>query len=48
MTVLALENDETFEADTETEKRLLEAIAQCDRGQMTPLTDLLSDLRGRE
>ena len=48
VTVLALEDDETFEADAETEKMLLEAIAQCDRGQTTPLTDLLSELRSRE
>ena len=48
VTVLALEDDETFEADAETEKLLLEAIAQCDRGQTTPLTDLLSELRSRE
>jgi hypothetical protein len=48
VTVLALEDDETFEADAETEKMLLEAIGQCDRGQTTPLTDLLSELRSRE
>jgi hypothetical protein len=48
VTVLALEGDETFEADPETEKMLLEAIAQCDRGQTTPLTQLLSELRSRE
>jgi len=33
VTVLALEGNETFEADPETEKMLLEAIAQCGRGQ---------------
>jgi len=48
VTVLALEGDETFEADPETEKMLLEAIAQCDRGQTTPMTQLLSELRSRE
>jgi len=48
VTVLALEGDETFEADPETEKMLLEAIAQCDRGQTTPMTRLLSELRSRE
>src|SRR5713101_2824024 len=31
--VLALEGNETFEADAETEKMLLQAIAQCDRGR---------------
>jgi hypothetical protein len=46
--VLALEGDETFEADAETEERLLKAIAQCDEGQRTPMADLLSELRSRE
>jgi hypothetical protein len=48
VTVLALEDDETFEAGAESEKMLLEAIAQCDRGETTPLTDLLTELRSRE
>jgi beta-lactam-binding protein with PASTA domain len=48
VTVLALEGDETFEADAETEKMLLEAIAQCDRRQTTPITEVLSELRSRE
>jgi len=48
VTVLALEGDETFEADEESEKMLLEAIAQCERGQITPFADLLSELRNRE
>jgi hypothetical protein len=48
VTVLALEGDGTFEADAETERMLLEAIAQADRGQTTPLTELLSELRKRE
>lgn len=48
VTVLALEGDETFEADAETEKMLLEAIAQCEKGQTTPMDDLLSELRRRE
>jgi len=48
VTVLALEGDETFEADAETEKMLIEAIAQCDRRQTTPMTEVLSELRGRE
>lgn len=47
-TVLALEGDETFEADAETEQMLLEAIAQCNRGQTSPMTDFLSELRSRE
>ena len=36
VTVLALEGDETFEADAETEKMLLESMAQCDDGRTTP------------
>ena len=48
VTVLAIEGDETFEADAATEKILLEAIEQCDRGNTSPATRLLSDLRARE
>jgi len=48
VTVLALEGDETFEADAETEKMLLEAIAQCQRGETTPLPDFLAELRSRK
>ena len=46
--VLALEGDETFEADAETHRMLEQAIAQCDRGQTTQMADLLSELRDRE
>jgi len=46
--VLALEGDETFEADADTEQMLLHAIAQCDNGQTTPMAQLLSELRSRE
>ncbi len=48
VTVLAPEGDETFAADAETERMLLEAIAQCDRRQTTPMSELLGELRGRE
>ena len=48
VTVLALEGDETFEADAETEQMLLQAIAQCEKGQRTPIADLVSELRSRE
>jgi len=48
VTVLAFEGDETFEADAETEKMLLESLAQCDGGRTTPFTDFLSELRSRE
>ena len=48
VTVLASEGDETFEADPETERMLLEAIAQSRRGQTTPLKDFLAEMRSRE
>lgn len=48
VTVLALEGDETFEADAETEQMLVQAIAQCEKGQTTPMADLVSELRSRE
>ena len=48
VTVLALEGDETFEADAETELMLLQSIAQCEKGQTTPIADLVSELRSRE
>ena len=47
VTVLAPEGDETFEADPETERMLLDSIAQCDRGETIPLTKLLGDLTDR-
>jgi beta-lactam-binding protein with PASTA domain len=46
--VLASEGDETFEADDETEQMLLEAIAQCKRGQKSSLAEFLTELRNRE
>jgi hypothetical protein len=45
---LALEGDETFEADADTEKMLLTAIVECERGSTTPIANLLSELRRRE
>ena len=48
VTVLAREGDETFEADPETERMLLDSIAQCDRGETIPFTQLLGELRDRE
>jgi hypothetical protein len=45
VTVLARDNDETFEADPATEKMLLDAIAQCEQGDTIPLKQLLPDLR---
>jgi hypothetical protein len=43
VTVLAPEGDETFEADPETEQVLLEAMAQCRCGQVTPLKEFLGE-----
>ena len=48
VTVLAREGDETFEADPETERMLLDAIAQCERGETIPMVRLLGELRDRE
>ena len=48
VTVIARDDDETFEADPATEKMLLDAIAQCDHGQTIPLKQVLSDLHARE
>ena len=48
VTVLAHEDDETFQADPATEQMLLDAIAQCERGETIPMTKLLAELRHRE
>ncbi len=40
--------DGTFEADPETERMLLAAIAQCHRGHTAPLSEFLAELRSRE
>ncbi|MEO8255718.1 MAG: hypothetical protein ABI868_00070 [Acidobacteriota bacterium] len=48
VTVLARESDETFEADADTERMLLDSIAQCERGDTIPLLELLDELRNRE
>jgi hypothetical protein len=48
VTVLAREGDETFEVGPDTERMLLEAIAQCERGDTIPLPRLLDELRNRE
>ncbi|HEV8345536.1 MAG TPA: hypothetical protein VGQ16_03115 [Vicinamibacterales bacterium] len=44
--VIAHDMDETFVADAATEKILLEAIAQCERGGTIAMKQLLSELRG--
>lgn len=48
VTVLVMNDDGTFEADPETEKMLLEAMAQCRRGEVTTLNDWLAEMRSRE
>jgi hypothetical protein len=48
VTVLAREGDETFEADPETEGMLLDAIAQRERGDTIPMTQLLGEARSRD
>ena len=47
VTVLLPEGDETFEADEETERMLLESLAQCDRGETVPFEAVLEELRRR-
>lgn len=47
VTVLAREADETFEVDAATEAKLLESIAQADRGELIPAEDVLRKLRNR-
>jgi hypothetical protein len=48
VTVIARDDDETFEADPATEKMLLDAIAQCERGDTISLKQLLSELPRQE
>ena len=43
-----INRDGTFEADRQTERMLLRAIAQCDEGRTTPMAVVLSGLRSRE
>ena len=47
VTVLLSESDETFEVDAETERMLLESIAQCERGETVPLETVMERLRRR-
>jgi hypothetical protein len=48
VTVIATDGDETFEVDAATEKKLLDSIAECERGETIPLDRLLSEMRSRE
>jgi hypothetical protein len=45
--VLAMEGDETFELSAEDEGKLLEAIAELERGEFVDAPDLLKELHGR-
>ena len=40
--------EQTFEADPETERMLLDSIAQCELGQTVPLEKIVDELRRRE
>ena len=48
VTVIARDDDETFEADPATEKMLLDAIAQCQRSDTIPIRQPLSEIRSQE
>jgi hypothetical protein len=45
VTVVAREDDETFDVSPEEERTLLEAIAQADRGQVVSWQELREQLR---
>jgi hypothetical protein len=48
VTVFIPNGEQTFEADAETERMLLESISQCERGRTVPLAKVLDELRSRE
>jgi hypothetical protein len=48
VTVIARDDEESFEVDAATERMLLDAIAQCERGRTVPVEQVLSELRRRE
>ena len=48
VTVIARDDEASFEVDAATERMLLDAIAQCERGQTLPVEQVLSELRRRE
>lgn len=45
VTLLAREDDETFELDAEAEAELLESIAEADRGELISAEEILRKLR---
>jgi voltage-gated potassium channel Kch len=46
--VLTPDADETFEVDSATEKMLLDSIADAQDGRVSPLTEVLDEMRSRE
>ena len=48
VTVLLPEGDETCEVDEETERMLLDSIAECDAGRTVRFESVLDELRRRE
>jgi hypothetical protein len=48
VTVLMPDGEETFEADAETERMLLDSIAQSGRGETVPFAKVTEELRSRE
>jgi hypothetical protein len=48
VTVLTRDSEETFEADPELERVLLESIAQGQRGEHISAEELLREMRSRE
>jgi hypothetical protein len=48
VTLIALDDDETFEVSPELEAILLESIAQGERGETIGADDLIRELRNRE
>jgi hypothetical protein len=45
VTVLVSEGEEIFGVDEEAERMHLKSIAQCDRGQTVPLSQVLDEIR---
>lgn len=48
VTLIAREDEETFEVSPELRAVLLESIAQCDRGETISAEELLREMRSRE
>jgi len=48
VTLLARDNEETFEVSPELKAVLLESIAQCERGETISAEELLREMRSRE